>query len=126
MVFFPDGPRAIGDLILRQGIFSGDGLAGRIWRACCRKIGARVCNPQRAQRGWKRSEYIGFFARPDVRRITNPRSGRRNMRADDSFTGFQVFWWPNIAAPEDGRTPARLGNIPSMHPGRVRDLVADV
>ena len=32
---------------------------------------------------------------------------------------FKAFWWPNIAAPEDGRTPVRLGNTPlTLAPGR--------
>ena len=36
--------------------------------------------------------------------------GRRNVRTDDAFTEFKAFRWPNIAAPEDGRTPDHLGN----------------
>ena len=40
---------------------------------------------------------------------------------------FKAFWWPDIAAPEDGRIPVRLGNTsrtlcrrPASRPGSQR------
>ncbi len=33
---------------------------------------------------------------------------------------FKTFWWPNIAAPEDGRAPARLGISAPIAPSPVR------